>query len=1019
MIGRRTTVIALLLLAAALSGSERWPAHGQSEPPRARPDVQEIIEKARAASNALNNREAMRLLEAALAKARDLGDRVGEGRAFVNGGNLHRILGNRDLAREWCSRAANIYREIGHTRGQADVLLNLGLVDKDDFKMSDALDKFISALALFRDVKSADGEARALANMGIIYRETGRTEQAVKHFEGALALNQAASDRGAEAETRNGLGLVHQITDMPNAALKEFQEALLLFRDVGNKRGEARALNNIGIVYRDTGYLREAIGYFDRARGMHHASGDKANEGRALNGKGLVYNLMGQPRAAKGYFNQALSLYTASGYVAGQAAALGNLAMTYRKLNRPDDALAYAHKSLALHAGLQDPAGRAHAMNGLGLVYRDTNRPREAMHWFNQALPHFRTAQARGGEASTLANLGTVHHSLGRPKEALTLYQEALALYQGMNFVDGQIDILHGMARTNRSLGLLNEAEAHHTQAIHLVESSRAGLGSSSDMRTKFLASKLFVYYPYLTLLVDRGKTERAFEVTQRIKARALVEMVANGHVDPLLDLSSEERGLVQALRRRADHLNALMMKEGVDNEIGARKRFQAHIAALSETELRLQTLLDSLGARNSEMADDRTAATAKLQDLGKFVPRDAALLEYVQVSRDQAVLFVVTSRQNQAQVKVHRIRGNSAGLQRLCGDFRAACADPRRPTRARARDLYQVLLDPARAEIAGKRQIIICADGSLWDVPFHALMDGRSRPVLASHTVSYGYSATGTLQSLAARKDRPERRAGSVLAFANPDFGQSSRFSTLDGHYASRPFDTPSRPFDTPSRPFDTPSRPFDTPSRELSKLSGQIRGTVQRGRILPLPGTQREADALRNIFPDAVILTGKQAQEDQVKRQAGSYRYLHFASHGFVNDSSPLLSNIVLATPNKGSTDDGFLTAREISEMNLNAEMTVLSACNTARGNYQTGEGVVGLTWALFAAGCPTQVVSMWSVDDRATAQLMVRFYRNLNSGTPKALALREAALSLRRNHRYSHPYYWSPFILLGAWN
>jgi CHAT domain-containing protein len=195
-------------------------------------------------------------------------------------------------------------------------------------------------------------------------------------------------------------------------------------------------------------------------------------------------------------------------------------------------------------------------------------------------------------------------------------------------------------------------------------------------------------------------------------------------------------------------------------------------------------------------------------------------------------------------------------------------------------------------------------------------------------------------------------------------------------------------------------------------------MQALTRGGRIAPLPGTKIEAETVRSAFPDSVVYTGNKVQESVVKAEAGKFRYLHFATHGFLNDASPMLSTIVMAAPSKGSKEDGFLTAREIAEMRLNADMTVLSACNTGRGRARTGEGVVGLTWALFVAGCPTQIVSQWSVHDTATAQLMSRFYRNLQAGQGKADSLRQAALSLRKQKAFAHPYYWSPFVLVGGW-
>ena len=201
----------------------------------------------------------------------------------------------------------------------------------------------------------------------------------------------------------------------------------------------------------------------------------------------------------------------------------------------------------------------------------------------------------------------------------------------------------------------------------------------------------------------------------------------------------------------------------------------------------------------------------------------------------------------------------------------------------------------------------------------------------------------------------------------------------------------------------------------------------TLTRGKaIVALPGTQREADALKRLFPSATLLRGKAAQESTAKQVAHQFRYLHFATHGFFNDASPLLSSLVLvapispgsslATPNNGgNTEDGFLTAREIFDLDLSAEMVVLSACNTARGVQRTGDGVIGLTWALFVAGCPTQVVSQWSVDDASTATLMTNFYGNLVSKKlGKGAALRQASQALMNDPKHQHPYYWAPFVL-----
>src|SRR5205823_3443357 len=135
-------------------------------------------------------------------------------------------------------------------------------------------------------------------------------------------------------------------------------------------------------------------------------------------------------------------------------------------------------------------------------------------------------------------------------------------------------------------------------------------------------------------------------------------------------------------------------------------------------------------------------------------------------------------------------------------------------------------------------------------------------------------------------------------------------------------------------------------------------------------------------------------------------------------LNDAAPMMSAIVLAQPPPGSEEDQFLTAREIFDLNLSADLVVLSACNTARGENQAGEGMVGLTWALFVAGTPSQVVSQWAVNDASTAEWMRQFYAGLKAGKSKGAALRTAELAMLKDGQHQHPYFWAPFILMGDW-
>jgi len=371
--------------------------------------------------------------------------------------------------------------------------------------------------------------------------------------------------------------------------------------------------------------------------------------------------------------------------------------------------------------------------------------------------------------------------------------------------------------------------------------------------------------------------------------------------------------------------------------------------------------------------------------------------LEYVTLGTnarnriDKSVLFVATVESGQPKLAVYTIPITYSAMAERCQDFREACSDRNVYSYNRkAQELYRLLIAPAAKLLAGKRRLLICPDGPLWEVPFQALLDSNSKHLMERYELVYSSSATSALAAKESKHAKARAQPTyTMLAVANPDFGDAGRFNELGTGGAG----------------------PVSTPSRGLYG--------VQRAGINPLPGTHLEAQALHTLFPDSTILEGKDAQEARVKKEMSKYRYLHFATHGLYNNAAPMLSSIVLAQPPKDDNEDGFLTAGEIFDMKLSADLVTLSACESARGQVRKGEGVVGLTWALFAAGVPSAVVSQWKVDDTSTPQLMGVFYGGLKRGEGKAAALRKAALKLMHDGTHSHPYFWAPFVLVGDWN
>lgn len=186
----------------------------------------------------------------------------------------------------------------------------------------------------------------------------------------------------------------------------------------------------------------------------------------------------------------------------------------------------------------------------------------------------------------------------------------------------------------------------------------------------------------------------------------------------------------------------------------------------------------------------------------------------------------------------------------------------------------------------------------------------------------------------------------------------------------------------------------------------------------IPQLPNSGREVEALRVLYgpSNSRIFIGEQATEARARALAGDYGILHFATHGFYDNRRPLYSHVMFSK--SGASGDGLLEAWEIMDLKLQADLAVLSACDSNRGRVSAGEGMIGLTWAFFVAGCPATVASQWAVDSAGTTALMLAFHRQLRKeGKSGPEALRQASLELMRSPRFRHPFYWAPFIFVGA--
>jgi len=949
--------------------------------------------------------KALTHFEQALPLFRASGNKQGEANALNNLGNILYSIGQAGKALEYSEQALPLYRAVGDKPHEAEILSNLGTMYLATGQPQKALSYSEEALSLYRVVGDKRGEANALNNMGNVNQATGQPQKARTYFQQALPFFRASGDKRSEASVLNNLGNSFFNTGQPQEAVIFFQQALPLFLGVGDKRGEAKVVNNLGNSYYATGQPQKAMASYEHALPIFRDVGDKNGEADALNNIGNVYQATGQLQKSLAFYEQALPVYRAVGSKGGEASASDNIGNIYRRTQQPQKAMASFEQALPIYRAVGDKHGEAVTLNNIGAVCRESGQPGKALKYYDLALPLYRTIGDKSGEAHALNNLGNSYADTGQPQRALDYYAQAQKIFQATADTSREAATLINIGLTYQNTGQPKKAMAFYLRGLNQLEKYRGEIGTDSEAKEHFLASLTGDYHRYIALLLEQGQLAESFAWTQKVKARVVLDLLKQARIDLDHDLSTVDHEHLADLRADIARLNKEQIAEGLHSPEKATQQFQKLGIQLAKAQDDMEGFRSALYRKYPGLANREAAVTLSQSDLPRLLPADTALLEYVTLrvnagkkQVDRTLLYVGTMENGRPKLSVIRIAISKELLAEKCEDFRGACADKAlRSYRGKAEELYRLLIAPAAKLIAGKKRLLFCPDEALWALPFQALVSGTGQHLWERYELAFAYSATGALAARTAKRSPGRiRPAQSLLVIANPDFGDASRFNT-----AGRGTD----------RPLTMPSRALDMPSRDLYG--------VERGGITPLPGTHNEAQGLHTLYPEATVLEGKEAQEATVKSQMSHYRYLHFATHGLFNNAVPMLSSIVLAQPEKESPEDGFLTAGELFEMKLSAELVTLSACETARGEVRTSEGIVGLTWALFAAGVPSAVVSQWKVDDTSTPQLMGAFYSGMKRGEGKAGALRKASLKLLHDGSHSHPYYWAPFVLVGNWD
>lgn len=881
-----------------------------------------------------------------------------------------------------------------------------------------AIVKYQEAMPLFQAAGDTYFQTLNVQAMGVAYAQLGEFRTALPSFEEALSLAQKVGDERLEAPIQTLLGGISDVLGEPIKSRQHYELARLLAKRLNDSPSEGSALNNVGKLYNDSGDFQRAIDYYLQALPLFADRPER--RAITLHNIGVTYNALGESERALDYLQQSLTILKKGPDRNAESYTLINIGVAYNDLLKYREALDYYAQARAIQQKTGNRAQEAETLDLLGTNYTDMGQLERALEYHQQALEIQRATKNIRREAICLSNLGYVYGLLGQPEKALEHFTQSLAIFRNINDLNSTAIALERRARVEQQLGNLNEARKDIEESLTLIETVRARSGSQ-QFRASYLASREKAYELYIDLLMQLHAKEpaarhdaEALQVSERGRARSLLEMLNETHVDieqgVSPDLVRREREIRQAINAKAQRQIQLRAQNGNRQEI---ETFDKEIRALEDEYQQVQVAIRKASPAYAELTQPQPL---DLKGIQQQLEPDTVLLEYSLgdersylwiVSRNSLKTYELPKRdeiQKLAQQVYESLTARSIVKSvETAIDRQARISGADAQFRTSAAELGQMILAPAFAELGTKRLVVV-ADGPLQYVPFAALSAGKDyRPLVVDHEMASIPSASSLAvqrQSLANRPPAPKGLA--VLAdpvFSIGDVRFKSSASVKD--VAS--------------------NTPTTNDTRIIEHLSGGPAGQLA---IRRLPFTRQEADQILAVAPvgsNFKALDFRASRSVATSGELSQYRYVHFATHGYLDTARSGLSAIVLSMiDEQGNPQDGFLRTHDIYNLKLPAELVVLSACETGLGKDVKGEGIEGLTRGFMYAGARRVVVSLWNVNDKATASLMQRLYVGmLRSNKTPAAALRAAQIELLRTRQWQSPYYWAAFVMQGEWN
>ena len=956
--------------------------------------------------------------EKALAISIEIGDKGGEATCYGNLATVFQCLFEYFKANEYQEKALAINIEIGDREGEATCYGNLGTVFSylgDYIKAKECQEK---ALAINIEIGDREGEATCYGNLGTVFQSLGEYVEAKEYHEKALAISIGIGDRQGEETCYGNLGTVFQSLGEYVEAKEYHEKALAISIGIGDRQGEETCYGNLGTVFQSLGEYVKAKEYHEKALAINVEIGDRNGEAIYYGNLGTVFQSLGEYVKAKEYQEKALAIHIEIGPKEGEATCYGNLGTMFHSLGEYVKAKQYHEKALAIFIEIGDRAGEMASYRSLGDIFS------VALDENDKAAEYYKKASAiritmkdcgRKQEAEDYIRLGTISHSLGKYGDEIRYFDKALAISKkiGDRFTETGCHVRLGTAFQciNNMVKAIEHREKALVIAIETGERTLEGvcyefLGRvyvslrECVIAEEYLKKALSIskdisdgeteFHCYLNLALTKlseQKFEEGFsylvqstakfeEMRGLLKDSDLFKIsFADKNVFPYMQLSSlfcdvgnPREALYAAELGRARALTDLLATQySAEPIISADPQSWTGIENVMKKEGNCVCLYISYSDQRVFLWILKKSGAISLRQLEVDKKTLHKALEKVARNLDEFFAIVANS------FKRFGILPEELCEDRSLNDIESkldSSQEENLETLRRGKDtnnfeqsltlFYEMLINPV-CDLLKEPEIIIVPDRGLYRVPFPALLDKRGKYL----TETFRIRVVPSLTTLKLIQDSPtdyHSQTGALLV-GDPVVGE-----------------------------------------------------VIYRGRLnkkfVPLPGARKEAEMIGRLLGVQPLL-GQHATKQAVLERIKSVSLIHIAAHGNAERGE-----IALATP--GSTagipqeDDYLLKMSDISQVQVRAKLVVLSCCHSGRGQIRS-EGVVGIARAFLGSGARSVLVALWALEDRATEQLMSRFYENLVGGKSASDCLHEA-IKWMRDNGFTEVSEWAPFMLIG---